>query len=142
MKLPCEECVKTNNHCCKADIPYDHVTAMCLYIEGKKVLNKDISIVQHPKFESKALIVDKAWVEKGGIDLEGKDCVFLVNGKCSIYESRPDICRLYGTDKIRCRWEAGGVKPERIAFATADDIKYYDKLAQEKSLIYKELNKG
>lgn len=38
-------------------------------------------------------------------------CPKLSNGKCTIYEHRPLVCRLYGTvKKMRCRW---GCRPKK-----------------------------
>lgn len=32
-------------------------------------------------------------------------CPMLIDGKCSVYDSRPTICRLWGaTERMRCRW--------------------------------------
>lgn len=38
----------------------------------------------------------------GGYEFDGK-CSHLKNGKCSIYEHRPFVCRIYGTSELlRC----------------------------------------
>lgn len=139
-KLPCEECVKTDNHCCKADIPLEPTTALSLIGIAREAGITNLGMNEHPKFESRVIIFNKDWVEDGHLDLVGKDCAFLVDGKCAIYENRPDICRLYGTKWIRCRWEAGGVNSQaQISRATREDIEYYDSIAGEKSQIKKEL---
>ena len=37
-----------------------------------------------------------------GYKFDGK-CSHLVNGKCSVYENRPFVCRIYGTSELlRC----------------------------------------
>ena len=36
-KLNCENCVKTNNHCCLADIPYDILTVLDLKNKANKI---------------------------------------------------------------------------------------------------------
>ena len=42
--------------------------------------------------------------------IEAIQCQFLENGKCSIYERRPFMCRLYGTvEDLRCPY---GKRPE------------------------------
>lgn len=138
--LPCEECTKTNNHCCKADLPFDHYIAGFLFVKAKE-LGIDVLAHQHPVHRDKAVLVKKEWIENGSIDLETKDCIFFKDGKCSIYEDRPDICRLYGTKYIRCRWEAGKVNPLNIQKATREDIEYYDEIAKNESLIFKEIMK-
>lgn len=34
--------------------------------------------------------------------LNEENCVFLKSGRCSIYEERPSICRVYGTELVKC----------------------------------------
>ena len=64
------------------------------------------------------------------------------NGKCSIYEDRPFICRNYGTDFIRCRYEACGISDEQtIRNMTKDDIRVLEKKAGELSNIVDIQNK-
>ena len=142
-KLNCTECVKTSNHCCLADIPIDFITAVSM-LEYAKDTGMDISklyLTKHPKFEEKGIIIHKDWVDSDGdVDISNKACVFLQEGKCSIYEYRPDICRWYGTDYIRCRWEASSITPEQIARATIEDIKFYDDEARIKSKTMKAIN--
>lgn len=131
MSLNCEVCTKTNNHCCKADIPLEIPIALSLIdISGRT----DLSITEHPKFKERALIVKNEWEHKT-VNVNEENCVFFIDSKCSIYENRPDICRLYGTKQMRCRWEY--VEPEKICKATKEDIAYYDKVAIENSSIYK-----
>jgi len=127
--LPCEVCTKTDNHCCLADIPYDYIEALKLCDLGRQN-GLDLIMVSHPKFEDKVIILNSG---DDGI-LENKPCVFLKNGKCSIYEDRPFICRNYGTDFIRCRYEACGISDEQtIRNMTKNDIKMLDKKAGELS---------
>lgn len=41
-------------------------------------------------------------VAMGGYEYRGK-CSHLVNGRCSVYENRPFVCRIYGVSEIlRC----------------------------------------
>ena len=134
--LNCDICVKTDNHCCKADIPLDIPIALAL-IEISGLTN--LAIIKTPKFPSSVVIVDKNWFTDPNIpvDIQTKTCVFLKEGKCSVYDHRPDICRWYGTKQIRCRWEF--IEPSKIAKATLEDINYYDKVAMENSSICKGL---
>ena len=134
--LNCDICTKTNNHCCKADIPLDAPIALALIeVSG----NTNLAITETPKFPGSVVIVDKRWFidPKISVDIQEKTCVFLQEGKCSIYDYRPDICRWYGTKQIRCRWEF--IEPTKIAKATLEDINYYDKVAMENSSICKGL---
>ena len=42
--------------------------------------------------------------EDSDIDIRLHDCVALINGKCSVYEDRPNIYRHYGTEFMRCKF--------------------------------------
>lgn len=129
--LNCEICTKTNNHCCKADIPLEIPIALALIdISGRT----DLSVIEHPRFKERGLIVNNDWQFKE-VNINEENCNFFIDSKCSIYEHRPDICRLYGTKQIRCRWEY--IEPEKIYKATKDDIAYYDNVAIENSSINK-----
>ena len=57
MKLPCEVCTKTDNHCCLADIPYDYMEALKLCDLGRQK-GLDLIMVSHPKFEDKVIILN------------------------------------------------------------------------------------
>lgn len=135
-KLPCEECVKTKNHCCKADIPLPPVTAKIMSMRAIE-LGINAGIHPHPNIDGYMVVFNHDWIEDGNIDLTNKDCALFIDGKCAIYEHRPDICREYGGKYIRCRWEAGEVEPSKIHKATEDDIRYYDEVAKEKGLLSK-----
>ena len=134
--LNCDICVKTDNHCCKADIPLDIPIALAL-VEISGLTN--LAITETPKFPGSVVIVDKNWFTDPSVqvDIQTKTCVFLKEGKCSVYDHRPDICRWYGTKQIRCRWEF--IEPSKIAKATLEDVNYYDKIAMENSSICKGL---
>jgi len=99
MKDLCSECTKTENHCCLMDIPLDIPVAMELMYWGDKVGITNTIARLHPKFEEKVFICTP---ETRG-DISFKECVFFRNGKCSIYEHRPDICRHFGTEFMKCR---------------------------------------
>ncbi len=44
-------------------------------------------------------------------DAESMCCSHLVNGKCSVYENRPFVCRLFGTSELL---ECEHCTPERV----------------------------
>ena len=54
--LNCDICVKTDNHCCKADIPLDIPIALAL-VEISGLTN--LAIIETPKFPGSVVIVDK-----------------------------------------------------------------------------------
>jgi len=99
MKELCEECTKTQNHCCSMDIPLDMPNAMHLLYQGDKVGITNTILRQHPEFDDKVFICTPE--TKGNITLQ--ECVFFKDGKCAIYEYRPVICRYYGTEFMKCR---------------------------------------
>ncbi|MGB1226439.1 MAG: YkgJ family cysteine cluster protein [Poseidonibacter sp.] len=136
-KLNCEQCAKTKNHCCKADIPLEVPIALSLILIAEKKGFENLSITEHPRFKERAVIINKSWVKDNQLDLMNQECAFLADGKCGIYEDRPDICRLYGTKYIRCRWECSNIQPKQIEVATMEDIKYFDEVAAKESLISK-----
>jgi Fe-S-cluster containining protein len=142
-KLNCEECTKTNNHCCKADIPYSPLEAMSMILYGEKVGIKNITLMPSNKIKKDYfVIIDNSWIKSDdSVDLSDKNCVFFIEGKCSIYENRPNICRLYGTEMIRCRYEASNIDADKIAKATRDDILFLDSEAFNKSKINTEQNR-
>ena len=89
--LHCNICTKTNNHCCTADIPLDVPIALALIeVSG----NNNLAITETPKFPGSVVIVDKRWFidPKIPVDIQEKTCVFFQEGKCSVYDYRPDIC--------------------------------------------------
>ncbi len=75
--LHCDICTKTNNHCCKADIPLDAPIALAL-IEISGLTN--LAITETPKFPGSVVIVDKRWFvdpkKKIPVDIQEKACVF------------------------------------------------------------------
>lgn len=99
MKDLCEECTRTKNHCCLMDIPLDIPSAMHLLYQGDKVGITNTIMRQHPNYDDKVFICTPE--TKGDITLQ--ECVFFKDGKCAIYEHRPDICRNYGTEFMKCR---------------------------------------
>lgn len=133
-KLHCEECVKTNNHCCLADIPFDYMEALYLANKGKE-FGLDLMLVEHPSFNDKVVILDSK--TEFGSSLQGVPCVFLRDGKCLVYEDRPFICKQYGSEFIRCRYEALNIKGEDIKSFTFRDIQVMDREVSDMGLISK-----
>ena len=136
MKLPCEECTKTNNSCCKADIPYGLLDALhikYLLTQKYKVLKpSQILMHPHPNDEpNQYMIINCTDIKRDDeVDIREHNCVALIEGRCAIYEDRPSICRQYGTEFARCRFECAGISSyEDIAKCTVEDIKTLDKLA-------------
>lgn len=119
---PCSECVKTNNHCCLADIPH-FITDAMYYKNLANKMNIECFIVKHPdtKLDGMVVLVNSSMKGK---DITRCNCVFFIDGKCSIYEDRPTICRSFGTEVIPCRNEiAGFTTKEEIGALTKKDIK-------------------
>ena len=126
--LKCEICVQTSAHCCTADIPYKHPEAMYLKHLGIKQGRSDLYIVPHPKIKDMVVLVSKAME---GTNINKTPCVFLVDGKCSIYEDRPSICRSYG-DLFPCRYEHTSLDTlEDFQKLTDTDIKRLDEESLE-----------
>ena len=65
--LHCDICTKTNNHCCKADIPLDIPIALALIeVSG----NTNLAITETPKFPGSVVIVDKRWFSDTNIPVD------------------------------------------------------------------------
>ncbi len=124
MSLSCEECVKTDNHCCLADIPLDVLEGLFLSKLAKDI-GIDVMLVEHPKFNEKLVILPKDTPQ--GTDITHIPCAFLKDGRCSVYENRPFICRSYGTEFIKCRYEVAGITAkEEIESLSVEEIKKLD----------------
>lgn len=135
MKLPCEECVKTSNHCCKADIPYNIVDALhikYLLLKGGFYEPHQIFINPHPNNTPEVFcIFNITDIEpESEIDIQNMDCVAFRDGKCLIYDDRPNICRQYGTEFMRCRFEVcGDTTKETIGEYNKEQILELDKVS-------------
>lgn len=95
----CNECCKTENHCCIMDIPFEIPNALFLISKGEEVGVKDLICREHPNFEGRVIICRS---DTAG-NINNQNCVFFINQRCAIYEHRPDICRFFGTDFLKCR---------------------------------------
>ena len=118
---PCSECIKTTNHCCMTDIVLSMADAV-LMMRKAKDLNKDVVLGVLPQsdggFNSFMIIPNKP-----GIEITAEPCVFFgSDGKCEIYEDRPSICRVYGTEDVRCRYEYAGMT-DAASISLVDKIK-------------------
>jgi len=126
---PCQACVKTDNHCCKTDIPLNFADAVIM-MRYAKDLGKDVVLGEHASGFGTLMIVPN----KPGIDVNREPCVFVMaNGKCEIYEDRPSICRAYGTQDMKCRFQNVGMWKEKdIANCSIADIRVMDDLAVDR----------
>ena len=141
--LPCAECTKTNNHCCKADIPLDIVDAVhmkWLITEKYKLADKvDIVVALHPvtnlREQNKFFVINQKDIIAGSsVDIREHNCSAFIDGKCGIYEDRPNICRQYGTAFMKCRFECAGItSSSQIAALDSNSIKELDMFAAQDS---------
>lgn len=135
--LICEQCTKTNNHCCKADIPLDVPIALALIHYGEQAGITGLVVRDHPKFQNQVVILEEGF--RGNIS--HKTCCFLKDGKCAIYQNRPDICRIYGSNIMRCRYEACGITTVSKIDYTEEELLMLDKKAFESSKIMKYIDR-
>lgn len=102
---------------------------------------------------------ERATIRKRGVEITDRDvalarlrdegdfdCDALVDGRCSVYEDRPMICRLWGvTETLRCPYgcEAERVLPDDEGFVLlADSLRaggayFPDELASTKAMLAK-----
>ena len=131
---PCSECVKTDNSCCTTDLVLNQADAILMMRYAKK-LNKDVVLGPHIDNIDGSFSLMMV-PNKPGIDIRREPCVFFgSNGKCEIYEDRPSICRLYGTQDMRCRYEFAGMKTEEeIAKVDRVKMRALDEAALDRTL--------
>ena len=124
--LPCEECVQTKNSCCITDIPLSFAEAI-LMLDYAEKLNKDVVIGEHPEDKHMMMMLPK----KQNMEIRTEPCVFFgSDGRCEIYEDRPSICRAYGNEHMRCRYEFSNITTkEEIAKADKKKIRELDEKA-------------
>jgi len=127
-ELPCEVCVQTANHCCSTDLVLNMADAMLMMRYAKK-MHKDVVLGWHiddrHEFNNMMMVPNKH-----NIDVRREPCVFLKDGRCEIYEDRPSICRTYGTQDMRCRYEYSSIfNKDVIAAMTKEDIRMLDEAA-------------
>ena len=126
---PCEACMKTDNNCCITDIQLSFAEAI-LMMRYAKDLGKDVVLGEHPSGHGALMMVPN----KQDMNINREPCVFVMaDGKCEIYEDRPAICRTYGTQDMKCRYQNVGMWKEKdIANCSIDDIRALDDLAMDK----------
>lgn len=96
--LNCENCALTQHHCCKASISYTVMEVIHLSDQATK-LGIDIKVLPSQERDNYFNIVRR---DKKPSLLNDENCVFLKDGRCSIYDERPSICKVYGTEKVKC----------------------------------------
>lgn len=139
MSLRCEECTKTKNHCCKADIPLGLLDALhmkYLLVDKYKVLPKeDVLLNQHPNEQpGMYFVLNIHDITHGSeVDIRDHNCAALIDGKCAVYADRPNICRQYGTDFMKCRFDCEDT-PVDIGALSFEDIRELDTKAFNASL--------
>ena len=65
--------------------------------------------------------------------LEDGTCVYLKDGKCSVYEIRPRICRIYGTDPevLPCEY----LYPEKVEKKVKEMLEVFKKYQKRKAIL-------
>lgn len=96
--LNCEICALTQHHCCKASIAFNVMDTLHL-IHQAEALNIDIKLLPSTEKKDHFNIIKRGKLFKS---LDSENCVFLKEGRCLIYQERPSICRIYGTDSVKC----------------------------------------
>ena len=96
--LDCKVCSLTQHHCCKASIAFNVMEVLCLSQKADE-LGIKIKILSSKEKPNYFNIIKKGKPIKS---LNDENCIFLINGLCSIYEERPAICRIYGTETVKC----------------------------------------
>lgn len=96
--LNCATCTLSQHHCCKASISYNIMEVMDLVEKAKKI-NIDVKVLPSREKPNYFNIVKRGRPVRL---INDENCVFLKEGKCQIYDERPSICRVYGTDIVKC----------------------------------------
>ena len=130
MNNPCEECVQTTKHCCKTDLHLNFADTILMLSYAEK-LGKNVVVGQHPEGDRDTMLIIP---NKPGIDIRDEPCVFFgSDGKCEIYEDRPSICRTFGTEHMRCRYEYSNIRTkEEIECMTKEKMRELDDKAMDK----------
>ncbi len=97
--LNCETCVQTQHHCCKASIAFNIMEVIDLMDKAEK-LGIDVKIKKSPDKQDAFNLIKVG--SRNVRSLNELNCVFLSKGKCQIYNERPGICRVYGSEMIKC----------------------------------------
>ena len=124
MSLPCEECIKTDNHCCVASVPYLITDAM-YYKHRANQLGIECIIIEDQAHEGMVVLVNNSM---RGKDIHYESCVFLKDNRCSVYDDRPTICRAYGTECMPCVYHINGMTTaEQIGSLSTPQVEHMTK---------------
>lgn len=96
--LNCEVCSQTQHHCCKASISFNVMEVIDL-VEKATKLGIDVKIRPSKEKPNYFNLVKK---DKPIRSINDENCIFLKSGRCSIYDERPSICRVYGSELVKC----------------------------------------
>ena len=110
-KIPAVDC---KGHCAEA----------CANVPALPVENKYLEHIGIEPFDDETVVIKKL-TESG----KSEACKHLKDGKCSIYDNRPIICRLYGTTTtLKCSWGCVPKKylPNQNAQALIRRLRKYD----------------
>lgn len=118
VNLPCKKC---NGDCCGSDVQF-----------SKDELKEIEKLVSIKKFKLESVLDGNSFLlsTKG---VKNSKCVFLKNGKCSIYSARPQICKDYGERVyIQCPYnglkEVPGDPDERTRLTTEVQNIFFSKV--------------
>lgn len=96
--LNCEVCSQTQHHCCKASISFNVMEIIDLVQKAEK-LGIDVKVRPSKEKPNYFNLVKK---DKPIRNINDENCIFLKSGRCSIYAERPSICRVYGSELVKC----------------------------------------
>ena len=96
--LNCATCAQTQHHCCKASISFTIMEVIDL-VEKAEKRDIDVKVLPSKDKPNYFNIVKKGKVFKS---LNDENCIFLKDARCTIYEERPSICRVYGSEMVKC----------------------------------------
>lgn len=96
--LNCATCTQTQHHCCKASISFTIMEVIDL-VEKAEREGIDVKILPSKDKPNYFNIIKKGKVFKS---LNDENCIFLKDARCTIYAERPSICRVYGTELVKC----------------------------------------
>jgi len=96
--LNCETCALTQHHCCKASIAFNIMEVIDLLTKAEN-LGIAAKVRLSPEKQNYFNLVEKSKPIKS---LNDTNCIFLSNGRCLIYNERPSVCKVYGSELVKC----------------------------------------